>query len=88
MDEIEKLKAQVIDLYAENLAMTAVVTSVFRRLALEPEFRERIKFSLRHAEEITEAIALRTGKSAKPEHTIGAMKIVDGLSKIILSLKI
>jgi hypothetical protein len=78
--EIAFLRAQSLSLHAETLALQVLLFSLLSGLARVgaggPQFGEQV---FDHAIEFCTALAMRLGKFASPEHTGGAICILEQL---------
>ena len=81
-NDIEFLKQEVVRLHAETLALQWLLTSLagsLKNSGAVPEIV--IEQAFDSAANIVEEIAIRLGKEAAPEHTVGALRIVEQLRK-------
>lgn len=81
-EEIAFLKAENEKLHGETLALqwllTCLMNSLHRSGSVKPDV---IAESFDCAADITEELAIRFGKQAASEHTVGALRIVEMLRK-------
>jgi hypothetical protein len=76
--EIELLTRRVNELSAETLALQAIAFSSLRILAETGGGNHRVVTkTFNDAERVVEIVAIKFGKAAPPEHTLGAAKILE-----------
>jgi hypothetical protein len=67
-------------LHAETLAFGAILAYVFDRLARsDPALKSAISAGFDDAANFVEDFAIKRGKSASPEHTVKALRVVEDL---------
>lgn len=71
-------------LSAETLAFSIILGSVLSKLAVDRSLRFAIAEGFDQAAEVAQTIAVRFGKSASPEHTVKALRIIDEMRAIVL----
>ena len=80
MDTEKEIQA----LSAETLAFSLILGNVLGKLAKNPSVREAIAEGFDRAADGAESIAVRLGKSASPEHTVKAMRIIEEMRAAVL----
>ena len=84
-EEIELLKWRVNELNAETLALQALAFSSLRVLAQTGGGNHRVVTkTFDYAERVVEITAIKFGKTAPAEHTLGAIKIIEQWRSIAL----
>jgi hypothetical protein len=79
--DIEK---EVHALTAETLAFSIIVGNVLSKLAKNPLLRAAIVEGFDQAADVAESVAVQFGKSASPEHTVKAVRIVEEMRAVVL----
>jgi hypothetical protein len=79
--DIEK---EVHALTAETLAFSIIVGDVLSKLAKNPLLRAAIVEGFDQAADVAESVAVQFGKSASPEHTVKAVRIVEEMRAVVL----
>jgi hypothetical protein len=82
---MEQVKQQIEALSGETLAIQVILVNVLRRLrTVDPTLADAIVAGLDDAANQAEYFAIRVGKSASPQHTVKALRIVEELRTAIL----
>ena len=69
---------EINDHSAQLLALTAVLAFVFGKIAqADPKLLSAISLGLDDAANFVENFAIKTGKTASPEHTVKAIRVVE-----------
>jgi hypothetical protein len=79
--DIEK---EIHALAAENLALSIIVGQVFGRLAKDASLRPAIVHGFNQAADVAESVAVQFGKSASPEHTVKALRLIEEMRAVVL----
>jgi hypothetical protein len=83
--EIELLKRRINELSAETLALQTLAFGSLHILASTGGGnRKVVTETFDYAERVVEITAMKFGKAAAPEHTLGAIKILDQWRAIAL----
>jgi hypothetical protein len=83
-DSVVDLEREIRSLSATTLALSIVVNNVFQRLAKDPTLREAIKAGFKRAADTAETVAIAVGKTASPEHSVGALLIIEEMRSVAL----
>jgi hypothetical protein len=75
---------EILALTAETLALTYVVGNVLANLARIPALRPAIIEGFNQSADMADSIAINFGKSARPEHTVKAVRIVEEMRAMVL----
>jgi hypothetical protein len=78
------LEREIRSLSATTLALSIVVNNVFQRLAKDPALREAIKAGFKRAADTAETVAIAVGKTASPEHSVAALRIIEEMRRVAL----
>lgn len=79
------VEAEIHALSAETLALSITLGNVLSKLAtVGPGFRNAIAEGFDQSADVAQTIAEHFGKSASPEHTIKAMRIIEELRTTVL----
>jgi hypothetical protein len=71
-------------LSAETLAFSIMLGSVLSKLAKDPTLRFTITQAFNEAADVAQSVAVRFGKSASPEHTVKALRIIEEMRAMVL----
>ena len=75
---------EIYAIAAETLAIQIVLAeTLFHLRKLSPEFNSAIQQTFDDAASIAETTALHLGKSASPEHTVKAIRIIDEMRAVV-----
>jgi hypothetical protein len=76
---------EIASLGAETIALQAVLTNVLHQLALSnPDLGGAIRLGLDNAANEIESLAITAGKTARPDHLVKALGIVEELRTMTL----
>jgi hypothetical protein len=79
------VQQQIESLHAETLALQVILVKVLGRLrTADPALAAAIATGLNDAANQVEDIAIRFGKTASPEHTVKAIRVVEELRTAIV----
>jgi hypothetical protein len=78
------IEREIRSLSATTLALSIVVNNVFQRLAKDPTLREAITAGFKRAADTAETVAIAAGKTASPEHSVGALLIIEEMRTVAL----
>jgi hypothetical protein len=85
MTQKKTIEQQIESLHAETLAFQVILTNVLSRLrAIDPGLASAITVGLNDSANQAEDLAIRFGKTASPEHTVKAIRIVEELRTAVL----
>lgn len=85
MDRKRGAKQEIEALAGETLAIQVILTNVLRQmLTINPRAHGAIVAGLNNAANQIEDMAIRFGKTASPEHTVKAIRIVEELRTAVL----
>jgi hypothetical protein len=83
-DSVVDLEREIRSLSATTLALSIVVNNVFQRLAKDAALREAIKTGFKRAADTAETVAISAGKTASPDHSVGALRIIEEMRRVAL----
>jgi hypothetical protein len=75
---------EILALTAETLALSYIVGSVLSKLAKIPALRPAIVEGFNQSADVADSIAIQFGKSASPEHTVKAIRIIEEMRAMVL----
>jgi hypothetical protein len=75
---------EILALSAETLALGYVVGNVLSTLARIPALRSAIIEGFDQSADVADSVAIQFGKSAAPEHTVKAIRIVEEMRAMVL----
>jgi hypothetical protein len=78
------LENEIHSLAAETLALSIIVGNVLGTLAKNPVLRPAIIDGFNRAADVADSVAVQFGKSASPEHTIKALRIIEEMRTVAL----
>lgn len=80
------IEDEIYDLAASRLAHQTIIAELCHGLiAYDPRLRDIIAKSFDHASNHVEDLAIRFGKSASPQHTVKALRVVEELRTVVLN---
>jgi len=71
-------------LSAETLAFSIILGSVLSKLAMDRTLRFTITEAFNEAADVAQSVAVQFGKSASPEHTVKALRIIEEMRAMVL----
>jgi len=80
MDTEKEIQA----LSAETLAFSIILGSVLSKFATDRTLRFTITEAFNEAADVAQSVAVRFGKSASPEHTVKALRIIEDMRAMVL----
>jgi hypothetical protein len=75
---------EILALSAETLALGYVVGNVLAKLARIPALRAAIIEGFDQSADVADSVAIIFGKSASPQHTVKAIRIVEEMRAMVL----
>jgi hypothetical protein len=75
---------EIHSLSAETLALSIIVGNVLSKLARNASLRPAIVEGFNQAADVADSVAVQFGKSASPEHTIKALRIIEEMRTMVL----
>jgi hypothetical protein len=75
---------EINSLAAETLALSVILGNVLTQLAASPALRPAIVAGFDQSADFAQIIAEQFGKSASPDHTIKAMRIIEEMRQVVL----
>jgi hypothetical protein len=75
---------EILALTAETLALSYIVGNVLSRLARNTSLRPAIAEGFDQAADVAQSVAIQFGKSAAPEQTVKALRIVEEMRAMVL----
>jgi hypothetical protein len=80
MDTEKEIRA----LAAETLALSIVLGNVLSKLAADPSLKAAIVKGFDQSADVADSIAIQFGKTASPDHTVKALKIIEEMRVMVL----
>lgn len=71
-------------LSAETLAFSIILGTVLSKLAADRTLRFTIAEAFSEAADLAQSVAVQFGKSASPEHTVKALRIIEEMRTMVL----
>lgn len=75
---------EILALSAETLALSYVIGNVLSKLARIPALRPAIIEGFNQSADVADGVAIQFGKSASPDHTVKAIRIVEEMRAMVL----
>ena len=78
------MKKKSTRLSAETLAFSIILGRVLSKLATDRTLRFTITEAFNDAADVAQSVAVQFGKSASPEHTVKALRIIEEMRAMVL----